>query len=120
MNYRVRKAFTMCIILAAFVIVFSRFLKGTESLAQGEIQADRQKYYTNYVVAQGDSLWSIAGVYMTAEYGSVRDYIDEVIEANGLGGEGTIYEGQLLVLPYYSSGDESTDHSHEQIAKAAD
>ena len=33
---------------------------------------------------------------------SINDYIQDIIASNDLGNDGYIYEGQLLILPYYS------------------
>ena len=60
------------------------------------------KYYTSITVEQGDTLWSIAGEYMTAEYSHIEDYITEIRELNHLEDDG-IYAGECLTIPYYSS-----------------
>lgn len=50
-----------------------------------------------YVVAEGDSLWSIAATF--ADPGSdTRALIAEIKRTNGLGSS-TIYPGQLLAVP---------------------
>lgn len=58
------------------------------------------KYYTDIRVQRDDSLWSIAQEYMSAEYSSIHDYIQEVRQINSIGGE--VVYGQHLMVPYYS------------------
>ena len=60
------------------------------------------KYYTSVEVEYGDTLWGIASNYMTEEYRSLQDYIEEIKTLNGLQSD-MIRSGQFLVIPYYSS-----------------
>lgn len=59
-----------------------------------------EKYFTCITVEEGDSLWSIAGKYMTEEYESTQEYINEVKQINNLTGS-TIVTGTSLIVPYY-------------------
>lgn len=63
---------------------------------------DTTKYYTTVQVDAGDSLWSIAGEYITPEYGDMEHYIKEIKRINGLHGD-QILQGSYLSIPYYSS-----------------
>lgn len=58
------------------------------------------KYYTCISVEEGDTLWDIAGEYMTEEYESRQAYIDEVISINNMNTD-VIVEGTNLLVPYY-------------------
>ena len=60
-----------------------------------------QKYYTCIGIKAGDSLWNIADEYMTDEYVSKQEYIDEVVSINKLDDESSITAGCNLVVPYY-------------------
>lgn len=106
MNYKFKKAVIMSLILVVFSLTFTRFLKGIDASASTDIPQNTVKCYTSYVVASGDSLWSIADSHMDYTYTtSINDYIQEIITSNDLGSDGYIYEGQLLILPYYSVQD---------------
>ena len=59
------------------------------------------KYYTSIQVQKGDTLWNIACNYMTDEYASVNDYIEEICEINHIA-DSDIHSGQYLTIPYYS------------------
>lgn len=59
------------------------------------------KYYTCISIKAGDSLWNIADEYMTDEYVSKQEYIDEVVSINKLDDESSITAGCNLVVPYY-------------------
>ena len=63
------------------------------------------KYYTCISVESGDSLWDIAQKYMTDEYTSTQDYIDEVVSINNLNNDSSIVAGTNLVIPYYEVTD---------------
>ena len=45
----------------------------------------------------------IADRYMTEEYASPKEYIKEVQKINSLKNIDRIYEGQRIVIPYYST-----------------
>ena len=60
------------------------------------------KYFTSIEVQAGTSLWDIAEEYMTEEYDSPQEYIQEVKNINHMN-QDLIYEGSYLCVPYYSS-----------------
>lgn len=60
------------------------------------------KYYTCISIEADDTLWSIADTYITDEYNSIKDYIDEVKSINNLSSD-KIYYGATLVVPYYAA-----------------
>ena len=64
---------------------------------------DSFKYYTSVTVEAGDSLWQIAGDYIDSHYDSRENYIAEVRSINHLADNDSIYTGQILIVPYFSS-----------------
>lgn len=60
------------------------------------------KYYTCISIDADDTLWSIADTYITDEYNSINQYIDEVKSINNLTSD-KIYYGATLVVPYYAA-----------------
>lgn len=86
-----------------FVIVFITI----GSVLFGSIKAQAapaetsHKYYTSIQVQKGDTLWSIANTYMTEEYTSMNDYIEEICAINHIHSD-HIHSGQYLTIPYYS------------------
>lgn len=102
MNYKTKKSLVMVGILIVFSLTLLKFIQGTTVSASSDLRVNERKYFTSYVVGKGDSLWTIADNYITKEYASIQDYIDEVIESNHLSVTASIYPGQLLVLPYYA------------------
>ncbi len=89
-----RIAFIACLMLC------SVFLFMTAGNISASANQNTYKYYTDVKVQKDDTLWSIAKKYRTKEYATVKSYIAEVRSINGIGTE--IYEGQVLVVPYYS------------------
>lgn len=63
------------------------------------------KYYTCISIESGDSLWDIADIYITDEYSSKEEYIDEVVSINNLDDASSITAGCNLVVPYYKVTD---------------
>jgi len=63
---------------------------------------DTFKYYKSITVEPGDSLWSIADKYISDEYSSYNDYIDELCFINSLDST-QIRAGRTLTVPYYSA-----------------
>ena len=62
---------------------------------------DRHKYYKSIEIKSGDTLWDISLKYMDESYVSIDDYINELMEINGLVSS-EIQEGQYLTVCYNS------------------
>lgn len=65
-------------------------------------QRTSYKHYKIIRIAANETLWDIANIYMSEEYGSVYEYIREVKEINSINGCNILY-GQRLLVPYYST-----------------
>ena len=59
------------------------------------------KYYKSIEIKSGETICSIADQYLSDEYESKEQYMNEVIQINALK-EDTIHNGQYLIIPYYS------------------
>ena len=71
------------------------------SAAQSDTQtADHTKYYKTIEITSGDTLWSIAELYMDDHYDSVKEYVRELKEMNHLNSD-SIQDGQYLTIAYY-------------------
>jgi hypothetical protein len=62
---------------------------------------ENTKYYTTIQIEAGDTLWGIADAYITPEYASLQDYIDEVQSINHIS-ENEITAGCYITIPYYA------------------
>ncbi len=60
------------------------------------------KYYHRIEVSEGDTLWSIAQQNYYAQDQTIREYIEEVQQINHRNSE-TVYAGEELMIPYYST-----------------
>lgn len=105
MSYKLKKTVIMSMIFIVFSLVFMQFLRGIDASADTVIPPNTTKCFKSYVVQSGDSLWSIAGNHMDYAYTTINDYIQDIIVSNNLSSDGYIYEGELLILPYYSDQD---------------
>ena len=94
----------MLVIFVIFVLAGTAFLRFTAATAsaEGNRPEPRYKYYTSVQIEPGDSLWSIAETYRTAEYTDIPAYIEEVKEINHLSSD-YLQAGRKLCVPYFSS-----------------
>ena len=95
----------MILLLAAlFVITVGSIVCGSifSSAKDPATDIPQYKYYKSITIEQGDSLWSIAQEYRSDTYEDVQEYINELVQLNGLTSM-TIHEGQHLVVAYYDA-----------------
>lgn len=101
-----KKPIPIALIVFAVAIFWMGFITCTFlSKADGvgrEEATQRFKYIKNIEVADGDTLWDIAGEYISTEYEDRYDYIEEVCDINHLN-SWNIEAGDYLVVPYYAS-----------------
>ncbi|MDO4304379.1 MAG: LysM peptidoglycan-binding domain-containing protein [Bacillota bacterium] len=98
-----RRRFITCILTLILTAGFSLAFFSFRTKAQGSDEEILYKYYKSVVVEAGDTLWNYADEYGNKEhYRSHQDYIDEVMQMNGLTDD-NITKGQHIILPYYSS-----------------
>ncbi|MDE5716964.1 MAG: hypothetical protein K2I53_04985 [Lachnospiraceae bacterium] len=111
-NNRIRRRREMRKNLLLFVMTF--FLIVTASIAVSSFRSNAKndpsqesdKYYKSIVISDSDTLWSIAEDYMDeAHYGSVYEYIREVMQINSLTSD-AIYADAHLIVPYYAAPNE--------------
>lgn len=81
---RVRTNILIALIIVAIfagmgAVFFTTYAKATDSVVE--------KYYTQIMVEEGDSLWSIAMEYMPADYDDINDYIKEIKRLNHISGD---------------------------------
>ena len=101
MSYNVKKRLITVIIILALVFIMVFVFGGTKVSADTNLRVNERKYFTSYVVQSGDTLWDIAGNYMTKEYRDRNEYIKEVALSNQMESY-DIRPGQLILLPYYA------------------
>ena len=92
-NRRISLCMTILSISFLLIVFFCNF----------QVVAERPltyKYYTEVRVDRGDTLWSIAGRYMTEEYTSRKSYVKEIQKINNIGCD--LQYGQKILVPYYS------------------
>lgn len=98
-EHRMHVALSFMVAVISFVAVF--FICSASGKAESKEQ--KYKYYTSISVAYGDTLWSIAGDYMDAEFYDRLTYVQEVKSINHIHDENEIVAGKMLIIPYYSS-----------------
>lgn len=101
MSYGRRRSIVFLCILVMFCALLFLLVRGMNVSAETSNRVNERKYFTSHVVERGDTLWDICDLYMTEEYSGRAEYIEEVKESNKLESD-YIYEGQLLIVPYYA------------------
>ena len=86
--------FVFCFLLIAVIISGSIMAQASKK------ESSRNKYFTSVYVNPGDSLWSIAEQFITEEYESISDYIQEIKRMNNLKSN-DIHAGNYLMVCYY-------------------
>jgi hypothetical protein len=86
------------LVVAAIVCIFA--IQPSPSLS-AHPDHENTKYFTTIQVESGDTLWEIADEYMTPEYASIADYMDEVRTINHIS-EDDITAGCYITIPYYA------------------
>ena len=94
-----RIVFSLCFVLAIGLIISIMFGSIKTQAASTETS---YKYYTNIRIESGDTLWDIAGEYVTDEYNDRNEYMNEVCTINHISAD-EIHAGQYIVVPYYSA-----------------
>lgn len=97
---RISYARAFCIsILITFLIICSGMVIADAAVSE-EVHVDQYKYYTSIQIEKDDTLWSIAGNYVSGTNTTIN-YINEIKEINHLDSD-LIYQGQNLIIYYYS------------------
>lgn len=97
-----KRKFAFSVMTALFVIVFAGSVFSMNAKANSSKGACDYKYYANYCIVPGDTLWSIAETNIDYNhYSSVKEYAKEIQRINKINGE-HITNGTYIMLPYYS------------------
>ena len=98
------KKMMLGIVLCVMLLSFSVCFKGGLVDAHGDQKEAPMsyKYYKSIEIQGGDTLWDIAKEYMSDDYASVYDYIEELKSVNGLTSD-DIQEGHYLTVVYYDT-----------------
>ena len=91
--------FAITVILTFCIILLIWNPEGVTANAKDN---NRIKTVTSIQIRKGDSLWSIAGEYITEEYSDRNDLIEEIKRCNGISSD-TIHEDRYLLVPHYKS-----------------
>lgn len=93
---RIYLGIAVIILMAVFIFVGGTMIAN----AYADKGEGRHKYYESILIESGDTLWSIAERYASDEYGSKDQYIQELMQINGLTSDG-IQSGNYLTIVYY-------------------
>ena len=74
-------------------------------LAGKEENGTVQKYYKTICIEAGDTLWDIAGEYMTDSNMTRQEYVDAICTLNDIEADEIVAGDQLIVMYYVWSGE---------------
>ncbi len=102
---RKKEVFIKKCILAVFTLVFlfTGIIFTNKKTSRSHAASSNSKYFTSIEVHSGDTLWNIAEQYMTDDYSTKQEFVDEVIKLNHLSSDGNINSGCFIIVPYYSA-----------------
>ena len=102
----IRRNVKVFLVLPILLVVLAGtiYCGGVLSNAHGNLEEEPVgfKYYKSIEIKQGDTLWGIAQKYMTDEYNSLQEYIEEIKELNGLTSD-NLKESKHLLVAYYDA-----------------
>ncbi len=91
----------LAVILISGCFLYANFLSSAHD-SNREAPMKKFKYYKSIVIQPGDTLWNLADEYITVDYGSVTEYIDDLKNMNHLNSD-DIQAGQYLIVAYYDT-----------------
>ena len=97
---RINGIVTISTLILSIFFIFCTF--GVDTNARSIEDHPEYKYFTNYELTSGDTLWSIAETYADYHYDSINDYIEEICIINSISQDATLISGTSLIIPYYS------------------
>lgn len=98
---RRRRIRTAVIAIAIFSVICIFSANAIISEAGDGYGVHYMKQYTGVVVAQGETVWSIAAAYASENVHSHAELVEEIRFINGLNDTCDIWEDEMLIVPYY-------------------
>ena len=97
---RIRSMISIGALIFGILIVFS--VSGLVTNARSTSDKQEYKYFMNYELERGDSLWSVASENYDEHYDSIEDYMEEICIINSISVDTELMTGCSLIIPYYS------------------
>ena len=97
---RIRSIISIGALILSIFVVFS--VSGLVTNARSTSDMPEYKYFKNYELQYGDSLWSVASDNYDEHYDSVEDYMEEICIINSVSFDTELIAGSSLIIPYYS------------------
>ena len=93
------------LILVSLFLVINTFLALGIVANAKDNEVPMYKYYKSYMVEKDDTLFSIAYDFNDEQCSrkQIKECVDEMMKINSLDHKGTIYYGNYIIVPYYST-----------------
>ena len=91
----------ICISIIIMLLIICSGIIIANAAVSDDVKSDQSKYYTSISIEKGDTLWSIASNYVSGPK-TISNYVNDLKEINNLQTD-CIYQGQNLIVYYYSS-----------------
>lgn len=97
---RIRSLISICALIFSIIVLFS--VSGLDTNARSTTDKQEYKYFMNYELEHGDSLWSVASDNYDEHYDSIEEYIEEICIINSISVDTELIAGSSLIIPYFS------------------
>ena len=88
-------------LVVSLFIILAFFLWSSKSMAATE--EPFFKYYKSVQIQSGDTLYGLSEEYVNPQMNDVDSFIAEVRYINNLDEDSYLYEGNYIIVPYYST-----------------
>lgn len=92
------KAALMALVISLFVILIIFYIIFQSSNKTNASTDTKNISYISVSITANDTLWSIADKYYSDEFGTVKDYVEEIKRCNSLKSD-NIYAGRHIIVP---------------------
>ncbi len=100
-NRQLKQRLLVSALVISLFVILVFFFMSTKSMADNK--EPLFKYYKSIQVQPGDTLYDLSLEYVNPEMNDVDSFIEEVLYINNLEEDSTLYAGNFIVVPYYST-----------------
>ncbi len=101
MYTKIKRNMAIIAVIITFSIILFGMARSSFNVMAKDMDSDQKRYYQEYYVKPGDTLWSISEEFRSSVYRDNNEYIKDLEEVNHINRDHILTEGRLLILPVY-------------------